>query len=356
MRKWGTGTAILSSGCFKVTLDEINAKWMSKSGVLQQPSLSERHVPSLLSGLSVAVCTYNRHSSLERFLNSLETQNRLPETVLIVDAGSDDLTESMLISRSWRLNRIVYLRVGDSLRGLTRQRNVALDWCSTDLIAFFDDDIVMEMDCLKELETTIRNSHDIVGVGSCILNEDAKPGFLWNSLYRLGAMPDLTPGKYQRSGLVAPLRLLGEHQSEIDVDRLPGGCTIWRTALAQKVRFNDIFHGYAQSEDLEFSRRIAKYGRLVISGKAQVRHLHEMRGRADQIQLGRMGIVNRHYIHRTTLPDRQWQDALWFIYAQGLYIAFSTISMFLQKRGRDGFYFALGALLGVGDIVRGTRS
>lgn len=316
----------------------------------------QNNLPILVQGLSVAVCTYNRPSSLERFLDSLEIQSYLPEKVLIVDASPDDLTEFMLQSRTWQIKDIFYLRVGDSLRGLTRQRNIALAFCGTDLIAFFDDDIVLEMDCLKELEITIRNSHDIVGVGACILNEDAKPGFLWNSLYRLGAVPDLTPGKYQRSGLVAPLRLLGDHESEIDVDRLPGGCTIWRTALAQKERFNDFFHGYAQSEDLEFSRRIAKYGRLGISGKAQVRHLHEMRGRPDHIQLGRMGIVNRHYIHRTTLPDRKWQDVLWFIYAQGLYIAFSIISMFLQKRFRDGFYYALGALLGVRDIVRGTRS
>jgi len=338
-----------------MTLQDITVNWVLKHGELQPVSSPERHKLSLFPGLTVAVCTYHRSLPLEQFLNSLELQDRLPEVLLIVDASPNDLTESMLKSHPWQLHEIIYLRVGHSLQGLTRQRNIALDWCTTDLIAFFDDDIMLEPDCLKELEANIHNSDDIVGVGSRIINEDSKPGLMWDILNWMGAIPDLTPGKYHRSGLIAPLRLLGSHQGGVNVDRLQGGCTIWRTSIARRVRFSEFFHGYAQSEDLEFSRRIAQYGRLVVSGKAQVRHLHDIQGRPDQIVLGRMGIVNRHYIHRTTLSDRRWQDVVWFIYAQSLYVLFASISMFLQKKISDGFKYAWGVLLGVRDILRGIE-
>ena len=191
------------------------------------------------------------------------------------------------------------------------------------------------------------------GLGARILGEDSQPGLIWNALRWLGAMTDLTPGKYHRSGLIAPLRFLGNHQDQVSVDRLPGGCTVWRTSIAREKRFNDFFHGYAQSEDLEFSRRIAKYGRLVVSGKAQVRHLHDMQARPNRVELGRMGIVNRHYIHRTTLPNRRWQDVLWFVYAQSLYVLLTSLSMLVRGKFFDGIKYGWGALLGARDIVRG---
>jgi glycosyltransferase involved in cell wall biosynthesis len=339
--------------------DFISLKWMYKQGTLNVLELlaEKKQKMRFITGVSVAVCTYQRASSLQRFVLSLAAQSLSPDSLIVVDASRDVETECILqefIELGNISFSVLYLRVNGHLRGLTRQRNVALDWCATDLIAFFDDDIVLEPDCVKEMESAIRQSEDIVGIGARILDEDAKPGLLWNSLQWLGAVPDLTPGEYQRSGLIAPLRLLGEYQNEIDVDRLPGGCTVWRTSLAQKERFSEFFHGYAQSEDLEFSLRMAKYGRLVASGKAQARHLHATQGRPDQIGLGRMGIINRHFIHRTTLPDRRWQDVVWFIYAQFLYILLTLMSMFLHRKFLDGFKYAYGSLLGVGDILRGT--
>jgi hypothetical protein len=68
-----------------------------------------------------------------------------------------------------------------------------------------------------------------------------------------------------------------------------------------------------------------------------------------------MGIVNRHYIHRTTLSDRRWQDVVWFIYAQSLYVLLTSLSMVIRGKLVDGIEYTWGALLGVGDIVGGLR-
>ena len=341
--------------------EKISVSWNYSDGTFKDLITDTQEALYPKSGLTLVVCTFMRPDSIERLLNSLFDQSSHPVMLIVVDASTNNLTEHtvreiiLMHDKLVRISFIIqYFRVAGSLRGLTRQRNFALAFVKTDLVAFFDDDIVFESDCLKELESAIRRSDDVVGVGARILDEDIKPGLFWNSLHWLRAMPDLKPGRYHRSGLIAPLRLLGDHQNEMDVDRLPGCCMLWYTNLARNQRFNEFFCDYSQSEDLEFSLRTARYGRLIISGKAQVRHLHATQGRLDQIRLGRMGVVNRHFIHRTTLPNRQWQDVLSFIYAQILYVLFTTLSMFLQRRFSDGLRYAWGALLGVRDILRGT--
>lgn len=329
---------------------DLDIFWRIDTGRLAPGFDLEPHIPLLANGLTVAVCTYQRARALERFLDSLETQSQLPNLLLIIDASLNAETENLLKARSWKIGQVAYLHVSGNLKGLTRQRNVALDWCPTHLIVFFDDDIVLEPGCLDAMIASIQNSADIVGACAQIKVEDARPGSFWKSLRLLGAMPDLIPGKYHRSGLVAPLRLLGDISSDIDIGRLPGGCTAWRTHLARKERFNDVFSGYAQSEDLEFSLRMAKYGRLVVSCQAKVLHLHAEQGRPDQFRLGRMGVVNRFYIFSSTFLDRTWLDGLHFFYAQSLYVIFTTLSIVFRRGGlMQGANYMLGAIRGLLD-------
>src|SRR5882762_3052832 len=132
----------------------------------------------------------------------------MPERVLTVDASPSDQTERAVRDHDSLAvvgSDLLYFRVTDGLRGLTRQRNFALRWVTTDLVAFFDDDIVLSPGCCAELERHHRELGDrVVGVGALIENQLQAPRLAWRLLRWLHAVSDLRPGTYSRSGISIP--------------------------------------------------------------------------------------------------------------------------------------------------------
>ena len=265
------------------------------------------------SGCTVVICTHQRPQTLVRFLDSLAIQTRLPDRLVIVDASSD--ADSEIAVRDYpdlaRLARcVLYFRVGGSLKGLTRQRNFALRSVETDLLVFFDDDVVLEADCLSEMEETHRRfGAGVVGVGAAMENDFKEPRPLWRMRRRLGIIPTLQPGRYTRSGFSIPWGYLGASLEPADGDWLPGCGMMWRTETVAELRFHEPFEGYAQGEDLDFSLRARRKGRLVLAPTARLQHLCDPAGRPNDFRLGYSGIYNRYEIHREvcpTAPGRTW--------------------------------------------------
>jgi GT2 family glycosyltransferase len=274
---------------------------------------------SLEPGFSVAVCTYRRPQSLIRLLDSVAAQEKPPRQLVIVDASPDDTTERAVTA--WASERasthcLLYFRVTGGLRGLTRQRNFALTHVHTDLVAFFDDDIVLQPGCLGAMEAAHRTQPDVVGVGAVITNSDPHPDALWRVRRLLLLVPSLEAGRYFASGVSTPWwtgRLGMEGMAE--GDWLPGGATMWRTKAARDTGFVEDFSGYCSGEDLEFSLRVAGRGRLVMAGGARVEHLHEPGGRPDEAALGYAVVRNHHRIHAATWGAHSRRAELWFVYA-----------------------------------------
>jgi GT2 family glycosyltransferase len=273
-----------------------------------------------ITGVAVVVCTHQRPLSLKRFLDSLAEQDRVPDELIIVDASEDDETERMLSQLPGIVkivDRCLYFRVSGSLKGITRQRNFALRWVTSDLVVFFDDDVVLLPHCLREMEHVHRDpSLHVAGVGAFMRNQawPLSDSWVWRTRQRLGLVRDLQPGRYHRSGISIPWNLV-KAEGLVEGDWLPGCAMMWKTATAREVGFYEGFAGYAQGEDLEFSLRARKHGKLLVAGMAHVIHLYESSGRPDAFKRGYMAINNRYQIHRRTLSDRTWRDIVWFSYA-----------------------------------------
>lgn len=277
--------------------------------------------PALARGLAVIVCTHRRPESLRRFLESLAAQDQHPDQLLIVDASPDDSSERMLrdFPRAEQLaDELRYARVEGDQRGLTRQRNLALSWVTTDLVVFFDDDIVLLPGCLSEMQKVHRELGDqVVGVGAFMQNQCSPEAWplLWRVRRRLGMTPNLQPGRYHRSGVSTPWVFQAETDELIEGDWLPGCAMMWKTVVVRAAGFDERFDGYAQGEDLDISLRVRHQGKLLVAGPARVLHLYEPSGRPDPFRWGYMAIYNKYQIHRRALPDRGWCDVAWFAYA-----------------------------------------
>lgn len=277
---------------------------------------------ALEAGCCVAVCTCRRIQELSRFLDSLAQQTRLADELLIIDASPDDQTEQMLRGREGLphlAQRVLYLRVGAARRGLTRQRNVALQWATRDLIVFFDDDIVLLPRCLEEMEAAHRSGQgSVTGVAAFLENQQGPPSLLWRVRRLLGIVPSLRPGSYAPGGMPVSWNFLLENSELTEGEWLCGCAMMWSTAVARRVRFTEEFSGYSNGEDVDFSRRMSTHGRLVVAGRAKALHLHASCGRPDPFGMGYWTLRNLHSVHRRCVANRGWWDAARFCYSFGM--------------------------------------
>jgi GT2 family glycosyltransferase len=343
------------------TLDNVVA-WFHRGSGCGATDFPREPEGNLQRGCSVAVCTYKRAKSLARLLDSLLAQDRKPDRLVIVDASPDDETEQAVRnhpSAEQLADCLLYFRVGGPLKGLTRQRNFALRWIATDLVVFFDDDIVLLPGCLREMEKAHRapgehiGGEHVVGVGAFIEGQTQCPGWLWRARHLLRAVPDLQPGRYHRSGISTSWRFLSSTEEVIEGDWIAGNAMMWKTAAAREVGFHEGFGGYAQGEDLEFSLRMRHKGKIVLAGAARLRHLHEPGGRPNHYQLGYMMIYNKYHIHRRAFPERARRDVAWFSYAWTIDTLLLARHFVFPGRCAAAFQEIAGRLKAACDIARG---
>lgn len=317
----------------------------------------EQSTERLIGGVTVVMCTYKRPASMVSFLDSLAAQTRRPQRLVVVDASPEDDTERMVRARpeNERLaDGLLYYRVKGSLKGLTRQRNFGIRSVTTDLIVFFDDDVILRPSCLAEMERPFRDGgSEIVGVGGYTEGSYTPPDRLWKTRRVLGIIANLRPGSYQRSGMSVPWSFLPPTEGVVEADWLPGCGMMWKTAILRQVGFGEMFEGYAQGEDLDFSLRARMHGRLVLAGAAKFLHLFDEGGRPDHGRLGYMAIYNRFHIQRRGLHDRTWRDAAWFMYAWGLDTFMLLRNVPVPSRTRATLLHIGGRIRATFDLLKG---
>lgn len=321
----------------------------------EDPNAIEPLPRTLRDGCGVAVCTRGRPDLLDRLLRSLVAQRCPIAQLVVVDASAGDATERVVRDCPGlvgAVQRVDYFRVRGALAGLTRQRNVALRWMSTRLVAFFDDDVVLQPGCLAGLMAVHAVFGDtLVGAGPLVANEVAPPSRLWRARRALRIVSPLRGGAYARSGMSIPWGL-DAPATLADGDWLVGCAAMWRTEDARAVGFAERLQGYGSAEDLEFSLRMRAHGRIVLTSDARVLHLHATSGRPDQGRMAYEGARNLYFIHRTCLPGRRWLDEAYFHYAFTLDTILRALALLTARPVGDRGRFVLGRLRFYRDLLR----
>lgn len=315
------------------------------------PTVTDEHLP-LSKGLTVCVCTFKRADSCRRFLDSLPGQDLKPDRLVIVDASPTDDTEQMFAGypRIKDLaDEVLYFRVRGTFQTLTCSRNFALRWATTDLLVFFDDDIVLQPGCLSEMVRVHRDHEDqVVGVNAHDRQGIKDPTFLWRVRRLFRIVPHLKPGTYTRGGISVPWVFQEPTESVVEGDWLSGCAMMWKTSVIRQVQFNERFGGHSTGEDLDVSLRMGRHGKLMLAGKAHVLHLPDKAGRPNSFVMAYAGIQNAYDIHQRCLKDRTFFDTVRFMYSFGLDTALRSLT-FLRPgqitrrwnfvRGRSLFFY-----------------
>lgn len=230
--------------------------------------------------LSVVICTYGRPAVLEETVQSVLRQTLLPEEILIVSPSQEHVWDCTLA-----LNLVRFVT---SPRGLTIQRNTALDNLgATDVIAFIDDDMELCASYFKSMMELFESDSNIIvasgkmiadgGRGPAVSRADAK-AYCWRAE---------SDGERKPNKSIEPL------------DYGYGCNFVVRSSAALKNRFDEKLALYAWLEDSDFSHH------CTLGGKPPVRNLSAMcvhlgwRGsRISGIRMGYSQIVNPFYLWR----------------------------------------------------------
>jgi GT2 family glycosyltransferase len=296
-----------------------------------------------------------------------------PNEILIIDGSTNNETESVL--KKIFFKNLHYYKVSKEHRGLTKQRNYGIARVdkTSDIIAFLDDDTVLEKDYFYELIKTFEENSFITGVGGIAINENKWKSFESNKKYNkktyfhfdefvfkeglrnvvrncLGLQSNLAPGKmpFFSHGRTCGFPITGKFY---DVDLLIGMSMAFRKNVINHIRFSSYFEGYGLYEDADFSIRALQFGKNVINTKVQLSHYHSPSGRPNQYQYGKMVVRNGWYVWRVKNPKPAFIDKLKWHSITILLTIIRFSNVFNTTKRTTAFTEALGRTVGWWSLI-----
>jgi glycosyltransferase involved in cell wall biosynthesis len=218
--------------------------------------------------LSVVICTWNRAESLQKTLESIENC-RVPDgtdwEVLIVDNNSTDAT-SVICQSFVQRNAERYRYLLEKRQGKSFALNTAIENARGDIIAFTDDDVLIEVDWLFALLRAF-DAYDCVGVAGKIVpvwNSPKPPWFVFDGPYRL---------------MVAIVEYdLGDQVQPCQIETAPYGANlalrkyVFGTYGPFRTDLGPVAGTTFRGEDTEYCRRLMRRGEKLIYVPGAVVH------------------------------------------------------------------------------------
>lgn len=229
--------------------------------------------------LIVGIATAGRSDVLSQTIRVLADQTRLPDRLIICPAALDDVNRAAIEAFP------APILVVSGGRGLPAQRNRILSECSgADIVVFFDDDFFPSRDYLSGVESLFRERPDVVG-GTGFLFDDGinGPGIPINEGLKM--LAQFTKAPAERS-----LEVYSAY-----------GCNMsFRLAPVREhsLLFDENLPLYGWQEDVDFSRQLAPYGKIIKSNRMRGVHLGTKRGRTSGVRLGYSQVANPIYLAR----------------------------------------------------------
>ena len=246
--------------------------------------------------VSAVVRTCDRPESLRRTIESLLAQSRLPDEIVIVNDGAEEVPADLANRVRAAGAAFKYCRI--SARCAPAARNRGMERAGGEILVMLDDDVLMESDCLARLMEMYRQAPPgtVAGIGAAPV--EPPPGsLLGRRLWRVAAkimglrcwMPRVCASRY----VALPARL---RKSLLPGKALSGCMISLRREIASAYRFDENLPGYALGEDREFSCRVGQEQPLFLATDLTVLHDAHPLGRPDWKSIGRMLVTSTLYI------------------------------------------------------------
>jgi glycosyltransferase involved in cell wall biosynthesis len=135
--------------------------------------------------ISVVIPTYNRKKNILSLLNDLKNSTLIPKEVIVVEAGTDGVTNEDIL-RFENLNiHLLY----SSLPSVCVQRNLGIQVACCPWIFICDDDMGVPRDYLEKIHHHIATHQDAGAVSGLVLQRDKNDN--WEAFYPIRSSKEL---------------------------------------------------------------------------------------------------------------------------------------------------------------------
>lgn len=279
----------------------------------------------------VVIATMERPGRLRDTLESVAAQTRLPESVVVVDASDDE--ESLAVCREFegRLS-IDYQRARE--KSAARQRNQGCEGIDPPLIAFIDDDVVLEPDVFGKLAAVFERRPDTGAVAARMRGfGHSRPRGLLRMYYRLQAGYSHPTWGGRIFGAAINCLPCYDEDKVVDADLIAGNWAPSTVLMTSLQAFDEAggfpnFTGYSFMEDAWLTAVIAKSRKVWFHTTAMYDHYPSISSaKRDRAALARMRMSHRDRMAREVLGMRGWR--LWW--RMQLLRLFDTVALARQR-------------------------
>lgn len=238
--------------------------------------------------LSIVILNWNGGDVTAECLNSLKSQTREPDQIIVVDNGSVDGSNKMIRKNFPGVNLI---ELPKNL-GFAGGVNVGIKAAKSDYVMLLNNDATCEPTCIEELLKTAKEQHADI-TQAIILTEEGRKIDSTGDIYTVWGLPH--PSRRNEPANNAPT-------TDQPIFSGSGGASLYKRSLFDEIGyFDEMFFAYY--EDVDMSMRAQLRGKKIwLSSRAVVQH--RMNHTSDRMPgLGReMTIRNSIYLFWKVLP------------------------------------------------------
>ncbi|MCX7927008.1 MAG: glycosyltransferase [Candidatus Omnitrophica bacterium] len=254
--------------------------------------------------ISVIINTKDRLNELCRCVGSLIKQEQLPHELIIVDASVDYSKHKKSLMDIIRDSGIDF-KFLHTAAGNSYQRNIGIRNLNKDskFVCFLDDDVILYPDVIRNFIKKFDRNSDIFAIQG--VEVDRKPQHFLGKMVRFFFFLGYEGKKWS-------LLPSGEHvmvirpSHDTEIKSFKTCCVCLRREVLDYFLFDEWFKGYAFLEDYDFSYRIGRKYKMIISPDIRILHRSEDAKRINNFEKSKMFIINKGYfffknIHKKTI-------------------------------------------------------
>ena len=221
--------------------------------------------------IGIVIVTYNRNTLLKKALSSINEQTYLCKYVIVVDNNSNDGTSEFL--EKWKNESSAFDKCVISLNeniggsggyyeGMKKALDLDADW-----IFVFDDDAVLEPNCLEQLNEYVTNNNcdDLSAICIAVKNKDGK--------YEIDHRSTTKSNGFHIYRYSVSKDRYDEEYLYIDALSFVGSLINMKAIREVGLPIRNFFIWY---DDFEYSIRLKKYGKILFLPKMYITHYDDI--------------------------------------------------------------------------------
>jgi glycosyltransferase involved in cell wall biosynthesis len=295
--------------------------------------------------ITIIIPTRNRKILLKKLVNNLLLNFKQIDQIIIVDSSDKAECKAKFLTN----RKILY--VHSKIKSAAIQRNIGLSFVQPNrkYVAFLDDDVIPPSNYFTDL-IALLNNKKAAGVSGVAENPNihkSKKTFKVFEAYRKFFFLDSNKeGVVLNSGVNIPIKNISKGNSIMESSWLIG-CAVWDYQKINRIQFDNRFFGQSLGEDVLFSLKVSKYGKLFVKRDLILKHLESPIERPSYLKHHRMWVRNRFYISEELLGNRMKFSYHWCNFGK-----FLSVLTFAPKDPIKFVLGTLGMILGFVDVAK----